>query len=47
MTFPVELADRAAALIPSVTTMILEEAANMAHIDQPTAWRAAVAAFLN
>jgi pimeloyl-ACP methyl ester carboxylesterase len=46
MTFPVELADQAAALIPSATTVILEEAGHMAHIDQPTAWLAAVAAFL-
>ena len=47
MTFPVELADQATALIPSATTVILEEAGHMAHIDQPTAWLAAVAAFLD
>ncbi|MDX6239369.1 MAG: hypothetical protein QOG10_4184 [Kribbellaceae bacterium] len=47
MTFPVELADQVAALIPSATTAILEEAGHMAHIDQPAASLAAVAAFLN
>jgi pimeloyl-ACP methyl ester carboxylesterase len=47
MAFPVELADQAAALIPSATTVILDQAGHMAHIDQPTAWLAAVAAFLD
>ncbi|HEY0695656.1 MAG TPA: hypothetical protein VGD71_42295 [Kribbella sp.] len=41
------LADRTAALIPSAAAVILEEAGHMAHIDQPTAWLAAVAAFLD
>jgi pimeloyl-ACP methyl ester carboxylesterase len=47
MTFPAELADQAAALIPSATTVILDQAGHMAHIDQPTAWLAAVAAFVD
>ncbi|SEG91958.1 alpha/beta hydrolase fold [Nonomuraea solani] len=39
-------AERAAAMIPSATAVVLEEAGHMAHVDQPEAWLRAVAAFL-
>ena len=46
MTFPVGLAERAAARNPAARAVILDEAGHMAHIDQPKAWLAALAGFL-
>jgi pimeloyl-ACP methyl ester carboxylesterase len=46
MTFPVELARRAAAALPRASAVILEEAGHMAHIDQPRRWLRAVDRFL-
>lgn len=46
MTFPADLTDQAAALIPTATPVILEEAGHMAHIDQPELWLQAVESFL-
>ena len=46
MTFPAHLTDQAAALIPTATPVILEEAGHMAHIDQPELWLQAVESFL-
>lgn len=44
MTFPAELAHRAADLLPDAAALVLEDAAHMAHIDQPDQWIAAVTA---
>ncbi|MEV8455550.1 alpha/beta hydrolase [Streptomyces sp. NPDC052095] len=46
MTFPAELADQAAALIPSARTVVLDEAGHMAHVDQPHSWLTAITDFL-
>lgn len=46
MTFPVSLAERAAALLPAARSVVVDEAGHMAHIDQPAAWLAAIADFL-
>lgn len=46
MTFPAELAHRAAELLPNAEAVVLDDAAHMAHIDQPDQWIAAVSKFL-
>ncbi|GAA3990897.1 3-oxoadipate enol-lactonase [Allokutzneria multivorans] len=46
MTFPAELAEHAAELIPSARAVVLDEAGHMAHVDQPTAWLRAIEEFL-
>ena len=46
MTFPAELAHRAAELLPDAAAVVLDDAAHMAHIDQPDQWIAAVTEFL-
>ncbi|MEV6604208.1 alpha/beta hydrolase [Kutzneria sp. NPDC051319] len=45
-TFPASLATQTAAANPAARAVILDSAAHMAHIDQPTAWLAALADFL-
>lgn len=47
MTFPAVLAQQAAEAISTASTVILDQAGHMAHIDQPGAWLAAVSAFLD
>lgn len=47
MTFPAQLAEAAAALIPSAQAVVLDDAGHMAHIDQPDLWLDALAAFLD
>lgn len=47
MTFPAELAHRAAELLPNAAAVVLDDAAHMAHIDQPDQWIAAVTEFLD
>ncbi|SDK07311.1 Pimeloyl-ACP methyl ester carboxylesterase [Nonomuraea maritima] len=47
MTFPAELAEQAAKLIPSARAVVLDEAGHMAHVDQPARWTAALADFLD
>jgi pimeloyl-ACP methyl ester carboxylesterase len=47
MTFPAQLAESAANLIPSARAVILDDAGHMAHIDQPALWLDALAAFLD
>ncbi|MDT0266993.1 alpha/beta hydrolase [Streptomyces sp. DSM 44915] len=42
MVFPAALAERAARRIPTARAVLLDEAGHMAHVDQPTAWLAAV-----
>jgi pimeloyl-ACP methyl ester carboxylesterase len=46
MTFPAQLAMRAAEQIPGAHAVILDEAAHMAHVDQPEEWLAAAIDFL-
>lgn len=46
MTFPLSLAERAAALLPAARLVVVDEAGHMAHIDQPAAWLAAITDFL-
>ncbi len=46
MTFPSQLAARAAAEMPNTHAVILEEAGHMAHVDQPSQWLDALARFL-
>lgn len=46
MVFPVDLAVRAADLIPQARCVIVENAGHMAHVDQPVKWLSAVSAFL-
>jgi pimeloyl-ACP methyl ester carboxylesterase len=46
MTFPAELAVRAAAALPTARACLLEAAGHMAHVDQPEAWLSALEAFL-
>ena len=45
-TFPASLATQTAAANPAARAVILDSAAHMTHIDQPTAWLAALADFL-
>jgi pimeloyl-ACP methyl ester carboxylesterase len=47
MTFPARLAARAAARLPAGRAVILDDAGHMAHVDQPSRWLAALAAFLD
>lgn len=47
MTFPARLAAGAAAKLPNASAVILEDAGHMAHIDQPSLWVDALAAFLD
>jgi pimeloyl-ACP methyl ester carboxylesterase len=47
MTFPADLAEQAAALIPAARAVILEDAGHMAHIDQADRWITAVSGFLD
>jgi len=47
MTFPARLAARAAAKLPNARAVILEYAGHMAHVDQPSRWVDALAAFLD
>jgi pimeloyl-ACP methyl ester carboxylesterase len=46
MTFPVDLARRAAGEIPAASAVVLEEAGHMTHVDQPDQWLLAVDRFL-
>ena len=46
MTFPVELARRAAGEIPAASAVVLDEAGHMTHVDQPGQWLLAVDRFL-
>jgi pimeloyl-ACP methyl ester carboxylesterase len=46
MTFPVELARRAAAELPAASAVVLNEASHMTHVDQPGQWLLAVDRFL-
>lgn len=46
MTFPADLAFKAAAAIPTATAVVLPDAGHMAHIDQPDRWIEAVETFL-
>ena len=47
MTFPAQLAEEAAASIPTARAVVLDDAGHMAHIDQPVRWLAALTAFLD
>jgi pimeloyl-ACP methyl ester carboxylesterase len=47
MTFPVALVEPTTELIPTATSVVLDDAGHMAHVDQPEAWLAAVRAFLD
>ena len=46
MTFPVELAYRAADELPAASAVVLDEAGHMTHVDQPGQWLLAVDRFL-
>ena len=46
MTFPAQLAVRAAAALPSAEACVLEGAGHVAHVDQPADWLSALEAFL-
>ncbi len=46
MTFPASDAERAASMLPACHAVVLDEAAHMAHIDQPRAWLNEIASFL-
>ncbi|WP_051451691.1 alpha/beta fold hydrolase [Actinospica robiniae] len=46
MTFPAFLAEQTADQMPEARAVVLDQAGHMAHIDQPEAWRRAVAEFL-
>ena len=46
MTFPAQLAVRAAAALPSAEACVLAGAGHMAHVDQPADWLSALEAFL-
>jgi pimeloyl-ACP methyl ester carboxylesterase len=46
MTFPAALAEQVAAQVTSARAVILDQAAHMAHIDDPDGWLIAVASFL-
>jgi pimeloyl-ACP methyl ester carboxylesterase len=47
MTFPARLAEYTAERIPAAHAVVLDQAGHMTHIDQPAAWLAAVAEFLD
>ncbi|WNI20537.1 hypothetical protein [Streptomyces sp. ITFR-16] len=47
MTFPADLAEGTAPLIPLARAAVIEDAGQMAHADQPRAWLEALAAFLS
>ena len=47
MTFPAALAEETAARNPAARAVVLDDAGHMAHIDQPEAWLAALAEFLD
>ena len=46
MTFPAALATEAAALMPTATVVLLDDAGHMAHVDQPDVWLTAIRDFL-
>lgn len=46
MVFPVSTVERAAALLLGARAVILDQAGHMTHVDQPQAWLAAIATFL-
>jgi pimeloyl-ACP methyl ester carboxylesterase len=46
MTFPASNAERAASMLPACHAVVLDEAAHMAHVDQPRAWLNEIASFL-
>ncbi len=46
MTFPAALAEQASSLIPTATAVVLPDAGQMAHIDDPAGWMAALRRFL-
>jgi pimeloyl-ACP methyl ester carboxylesterase len=47
MMFPASTAERAAALLPCAQAVVLDHTGHMAHVDQPQAWLAAIADFLD
>jgi pimeloyl-ACP methyl ester carboxylesterase len=46
MRFPASAAQRAAACLPRARAVVLDDAGHMTHVDQPSAWRQTIAAFL-
>jgi pimeloyl-ACP methyl ester carboxylesterase len=47
LLFPAALAESAAEVLPTAQAVVLDDAAHMAHIDQPDAWLAALRHFPN
>lgn len=46
VTFPADLAHRAGELLPNAKSVVIDDAAHMAHIDQPDQWITAITEFL-